>query len=227
MQHPELLHLAGAGETVVRQGQTVVAIAVPEPDAPIVHRFVLEPDAKLLVRSFVRSGTSAEIRTELSGRGSEADLRAVAVSEGGRTARYVSRTESSASKTRACSDVSAFALKDGDLFVETVASIGPGVSAGYAEAVQSNVLFGERAKVRGVPELRIASDDVKARHSCAVERFSEDRLFYLRSRGLTESEATVSLLSAKTSLAFSGLPEGFDPLSETLCRSALSAIVGK
>lgn len=225
--HPELLHLSGTGEILIQEGWTVVAIAVPEPDSPISYRFVLAPRSKLLVRSFVRPGTSAEIFAELSGFQSDADLRAVAVSEGGKTARYVSRTESSASKTRACSDVSAFALADGDLFIETVASIAPGVSAGYAEAVQSNVLFGDRAKVRGVPELRIASDDVKARHSCSVERFSEDRLFYLRSRGLTESEATASLLSAKTSLAFSGLPEGFAPLSETLCRSALSAIVGQ
>jgi len=58
-----------------------------------------------------------------------------------------------------------------------------------------------------------------------VERFSDEKLFYLRSRGLSEEQATASLVSAKTSEAFSGLPEGLVSLSETLCQSAISVIV--
>lgn len=174
---------ADASRTVtVSAGETLVAVAVPNPGAPIVCRFDLREGAKLVLRSLVRPGASADVSVFLNGDRSEADLRAVAVSENGRTAAYATKTATSASKTRAVSDVTAFSLPGGDLSVTTVAEIGEGVFGAYAEAVQSNVFFGDSGKVRGIPELRIASDDVKARHSCSVERFSDEKLFYLRSR---------------------------------------------
>lgn len=213
-----------ARTVTVAENETLVAIAVPEEGRPIACRFELAEGAKLVLRSLVRPGTSADLSVFLNGDRSEADVRAVAVSENGQSAKYSSRTVTSASKTRACSDVAAFSLPGGDLFITTVAEIGKGVFGAYAEAVQSNLLFGESGKVRGVPELRIASDDVKARHSCSVERFSDEKLFYLRSRGLSVPEATASLVSAKTSQAFSGLPGGLVSLSESLCQSAISII---
>lgn len=190
-------------ELHIREGESMVAIAVPEPNRPIVCRFVLAPSAKLFLRTLVRPGTSSDFEVRLEGESSQADVRAVAISQDFLPASYVSRTVSLASKTRASSEIAAFALSNGDLSITTSAEIGPGVFAAYAEAVQSNILFGETAKVRGIPELKIASDDVKARHSCSVERFSDDKLFYLRSRGLSAPKATASLVSAKTSHTFS------------------------
>lgn len=226
----DLRALASAGEApVVRlaEGESLVAFAVPEPDSPIRCRFELAEGAKLFLRSFVRPGTSAELSVRLEGFGSEADVRAVAVSEGGRASNYVSRTDSVASKTRASSEVSAFSLPGGDLSVTTVAEIGEGVLDAYAEAVQSNVLFGEAGKIRGIPELRIASDDVKARHSCSVERFSDEKLFYLRSRGMEKDDAVATLVSSKISKAFSGLPESVHAEGEKLCLSAIGLVARK
>ncbi|MDQ1344261.1 MAG: Fe-S cluster assembly protein SufB [Patescibacteria group bacterium] len=209
----------------VAPGETLVAFAVPELEKPVSCCFELAEGAKLFLRSLVRPGTSAEVAVFLLGDRSEADVRAVAVSEAGKPSAYSSRTVSTASNTRASSDVAAFSMSGGDLSVTTVAEIGEGVFGAYAEAVQSSVLFGNSGKVRGIPELRIGSDDVKARHSCSVERFSDEKLFYLRSRGLSESDAVASLVAAKTSSAFSGLPENFVSLSENLCQSAISIIV--
>lgn len=163
----------------------------------------------------------------MEGDSSEADIRSVAISDALSPTSYASKTVSSASGTRAVSNVAAFALSGAELSVSTSAEIGPGVASAYAEAVQSNVLFGSAAKVRGIPELKIASDDVKARHACSVERFSEDRLFYLRSRGLSAPEAVASLVSAKISETFSGLPDGLLSFSENLCQSAISNIVSQ
>jgi Fe-S cluster assembly scaffold protein SufB len=38
------------------------------------------------------------------------------------------------------------------------------------------------AKIRGIPTLLVASSDVKANHSCAIEKISDSKIFYLRSR---------------------------------------------
>lgn len=125
----------------VAAGETVVAVSVPYPGFPVSYRFDLAEGAKLLLRTLVRPGTSAEFAVFLNGDRSEADVRAVAVSEDSRASSYVSRTVSSASKTRSSSSVAAFSLPGGDLSLTTVAEIGENVFGAFAEAVQSNVFF--------------------------------------------------------------------------------------
>lgn len=130
-----------SGVVAVAPGETLVAVSVPQPGVPVSYRFELAEGAKLLLRTLVRPGASAEFSAYLNGDRSEADVRAVAVSENGHAASYSSKTVTSASKTRASSNVAAFSLPGGDLSVTTVAEITEGVFGAYAEAVQSNVLF--------------------------------------------------------------------------------------
>jgi Fe-S cluster assembly protein SufD len=46
-----------------------------------------------------------------------------------------------------------------------------------------------RAQIEGMPQLEILNDDVQVAHGCALSGLSNDQLFYLRSRGITQSEA--------------------------------------
>ncbi|MFB0965597.1 MAG: hypothetical protein QMC36_08190 [Patescibacteria group bacterium] len=130
-----------SGIVAVASDETLVAVSVPQPGIPVSYRFELAEGAKLFLRTLVRPGASADFSVYLNGDRSEADVRAVAVSENGHAASYSSKTVTSASKTRASSNVAAFSLPGGDLSVTTVAEIGEGVFGAYAEAVQSNVLF--------------------------------------------------------------------------------------
>ena len=51
-----------------------------------------------------------------------------------------------------------------------------------------------RARVDAKPELQIVADDVRCTHGATVSQLQEDQLFYLRSRGITESSAASLLL---------------------------------
>ena len=53
----------------------------------------------------------------------------------------------------------------------------------------ANILQGDDARVYTKPELEIYADDVKCSHGCTIGRLDEKGLFYLRSRGVSESEA--------------------------------------
>ena len=53
----------------------------------------------------------------------------------------------------------------------------------------SKVLLFDDAKGRSVPSLEIDENDLKAGHASTVGRPDENKMFYLRSRGLTEKEA--------------------------------------
>jgi Fe-S cluster assembly protein SufD len=58
------------------------------------------------------------------------------------------------------------------------------------------IVIGERAEADLKPELEILADDVKCAHGAAVGDLDADSLFYLRARGIPESEAHGMLLRA-------------------------------
>jgi FeS assembly protein SufD len=51
------------------------------------------------------------------------------------------------------------------------------------------ILLSEDAKSDAIPGLEILTNDVKATHSASVSQIDEEQIFYIMSRGLTESEA--------------------------------------
>ena len=62
----------------------------------------------------------------------------------------------------------------------------------------ANILQGDDARVYTKPELEIYADDVKCSHGCTIGRLDEKALFYLRSRGVSETEARQLLAHAFT-----------------------------
>ncbi|MGA1207104.1 MAG: hypothetical protein EBS77_02250 [Gammaproteobacteria bacterium] len=57
----------------------------------------------------------------------------------------------------------------------------------------ANLLVSDRARVNPKPELEIYADDVTASHGCTVGSLNATELFYLRSRGLSASDARAVL----------------------------------
>jgi len=52
-----------------------------------------------------------------------------------------------------------------------------------------NLLLSRRAHVDTKPQLEIFADDVKCAHGAAIGQLEADELFYLRTRGLSETAA--------------------------------------
>ena len=57
----------------------------------------------------------------------------------------------------------------------------------------ANLLLSENARVNPKPELEIYAHDVTASHGCTVGSLSKTELFYLKSRGLSETDARAFL----------------------------------
>ena len=60
----------------------------------------------------------------------------------------------------------------------------------------ANLILGEQASINAKPELEIYADDVRCSHGCTTGQFNAEALFYLRSRGMTETEARNLLVRA-------------------------------
>ena len=64
----------------------------------------------------------------------------------------------------------------------------------HAFQSNKNILLSDDATMNSKPELEIYADDVKCSHGSTTGELEEEALFYLRSRGISQENATVMLL---------------------------------
>jgi Fe-S cluster assembly scaffold protein SufB len=94
-------------------------------------------------------------------------------------------------------DLLALATDDARISVEGVARVASPYRQVSTRVDQTNILIGTGARVRGVPRLEIATDDIEWGHSCRMHRLGGESLFYLTSRGLTHQSAETLLLNSE------------------------------
>lgn len=62
--------------------------------------------------------------------------------------------------------------------------------------MNKNLLLSPTAEVNTKPELEIYADDVKCAHGATIGQLDQNALFFLRSRGISQAEATILLIHA-------------------------------
>ncbi|HET7883194.1 MAG TPA: Fe-S cluster assembly protein SufD [Acetobacteraceae bacterium] len=82
------------------------------------------------------------------------------------------------------------------------------------------LLLSPDAEIDTKPELEIFADDVKCSHGATVGELDADQLFYLRSRGIPDSEARAILVRAF-------LTEALEAVSDETVRGVLEAAVAR
>jgi len=94
-----------------------------------------------------------------------------------------------------------------------------------------NICMTPNAKMYTKPQLEIYADDVKCSHGATVGQLDESQVFYLRSRGIPESEALLLMMFAFTNevienIRLEPLKERIKELVEKRFRGELSKCVG-
>lgn len=112
-------------------------------------------------------------------------------------------------------NIVSFVSENGLIDLDGIVNIIEGVEGVEGYLVEENIFLGNTGKVRGLPTLLVHSNDVKASHACNMQRISDEKLFYLRSRGLPKDDATVMMLESYIAKIFSHLGE----VDSELCRS--------
>lgn len=91
----------------------------------------------------------------------------------------------------------ALAGNESDISVQGISKVEKPYRKVSTRVDQTNILLGTNTHVRGIPILRVATDDVEWGHSCKVHRLGGEALFYLQSRGLEHKDAEALLLSGE------------------------------
>ena len=84
----------------------------------------------------------------------------------------------------------------------------------------NNVLISNKATINTKPQLEIFADDVKCSHGCTVGQLDQNALFYLRSRGIPEKEATALLMYgfANKVLGSVGIPQVKNRINDIIAK---------
>ena len=83
--------------------------------------------------------------------------------------------------------------------------VAPGAVKTEAYQSNRNLVGSSEAKMFSRPQLEIYNDDVKCSHGCAIGQLDAMQLFYMRTRGLDESEAKLLLRQAFMSDVIAGI----------------------
>ena len=75
--------------------------------------------------------------------------------------------------------------------------------------LEENIFLGSKGNIRGIPSLLVHSDDVEAGHAARIERVSDEKLYYLRSRGISKDDATVMMIESSVAGLFEWLEEKY------------------
>jgi Fe-S cluster assembly protein SufD len=82
----------------------------------------------------------------------------------------------------------------------------PGAQKTDSETRIASLLLSDKAEIDAKPELEIYADDVKCAHGASFGQLSAEAAFYLRSRGLSATEAQSLLTQAFAQAALDALP---------------------
>lgn len=83
------------------------------------------------------------------------------------------------------------------------------ISGVKGHILEENVFLGSKWNIRGIPSLLVHSDDVEAGHAARIERVSDEKLYYLRARGIPKDDATVMMIESAVAGLFEGLDEWY------------------
>ena len=113
---------------------------------------------------------------------------------------------------------------DGFIDLDWIIKIGEWIKKVDANLVEENLFLGNSGKIKWIPTLLVRSDDVKASHSCKMEKISDERLFYLRSRWIGKENALNMMIEAKVKSLFLCLSMLDNDFYEELIESILVKI---
>jgi len=116
-------------------------------------------------------------------------------------------------KVKICSEISASNSKSdihilsiiwNDWFVDLdgIIKINELIEKVDAKLLEENLFLWDTWKVKWIPTLLVRSNDVKASHACRIERISDEKLFYLRSRWIWRYNALYMMIESYISSMF-------------------------
>ena len=90
-----------------------------------------------------------------------------------------------------------FAGKDGKIKIDGVLQVNHSTKKVWGTLNEENIFLWDYGRISGFPTLLVATNDVEASHSCKMEKISDEKLFYLRSKWVPKEQSLSMMIEAK------------------------------
>ncbi|MEO8302193.1 MAG: Fe-S cluster assembly protein SufD [Rhizomicrobium sp.] len=137
-----------------------------------------------------------ELEIALQGEGAQAHLSGVSVLDGKRHSDVTTHVIHRVGNTKSTQLFKHVAGGQGRAVYQGKVTVAKGANGSDSNQSAKALLLGDGAEANLKPELEIFADDVKCAHGAAVGDLDAESLFYLRARGIPESQARGLLLQA-------------------------------
>jgi len=161
-----------------------------------------------------------ELEIAVQGEGAEVALSGVSVLSGERHADVTTHVAHEVGRTQSTQLFKKVVSGHARAVYQGKVTVAQGANGSDSRQSAKALLLGNRAEADLKPELEIFADDVKCAHGAAVGDLDADSLFYLRARGIPETEARHLLIHAFLEDAVDGIANA--DLRE-MVRSAVAA----
>ncbi len=155
--------------------------------------------------SFGATLSRLELDIALEGQGAQAHLSGVSVLSGEAHADITTRISHAVGNTQSTQLFKKVAGGKSRAVYQGKVTVAQGADGSDSRQTAKALLLGDRAEADLKPELEIFADDVKCAHGAAVGDLDADSLFYLRARGIPESDARDLLIHAFLEDAMAGI----------------------
>jgi Fe-S cluster assembly protein SufD len=189
-------------EIVLREGARLehVRLSPQGEDAVLVEEAFVHLRAGASYRghfaSFGSKLSRMELQVALEGEGASAHLSGVSVLDGARHSDVTSHVIHRHGNTTSTQLFKHVVAGKGQAVYQGKVTVAKGANGSDSNQSAKALLLGDAAEADLKPELEIFADDVKCAHGAAVGDLDAESLFYLRARGIAESEARGLLLQA-------------------------------
>jgi Fe-S cluster assembly scaffold protein SufB len=117
-------------------------------------------------------------------------------------------------------DILSFAWENWEIKLDWILQINEELKWVKWRLDEENIFLWDSWKISGIPTLLVSTNDVEASHSCKMEKISDDKLFYLRSRWVEKENALKIMIEAKIKNLYRCLEiynkEFYDEVIETI-----------
>ena len=121
-------------------------------------------------------------------------------------------------------DILSFAWDEGVIKLDGILQIGSALQNVKWRLDEENIFLWDSWKISWIPTLLVATNDVEASHSCKMEKISDDKLFYLRSRWVDKENALTIMIEAKIKTLYKKLEQTQPDFFEEIITEILSKI---
>jgi Fe-S cluster assembly protein SufD len=193
------------------------------------ERAIVGRDAQLDWTTLGFGGANGKVflETTLAGQGANAKVTGAYATRGRQHVDYDTLQEHAAADT--VSDLAFRGLISGrsSAVWRGMIKVDPGAQRTDAFQEARNLLLGKKAHADAIPGLEILADDVRCTHAAAIAQVDPEQIFYLRSRGLSQTAAERLVVEGFLSALVERYEEGpvRDVLAEAL-EGRLAAVLG-